>query len=323
MPAPASDARERRVGLACALALIVVWAGFILAGRLSAKQALTAWDATALRHGGSLLFILPLIAIRGLPRLGLRRGVALVGTAGFGFPLLAYCGFAFAPAAHGAVMMPGTLAFQTAALAAVVLREPWTRRRALALAVVAGGIVLLASDTLRDHPGAWRGDLLFLLASLHWAVFTVLLRRWRVPALDATVTVAFWPAVFFLPVWFLALPTNLPAVPWGAIAFQFAWQGGMAVIVAGFLFARAVVALGPGPTTTITAVVPALAALGAWPLLDEPLGAAGLVGVGLVCAGMGLGVAATCPSSPTSSPAGAVPAPLSAAPPVSPPAGTH
>ncbi|WP_376089810.1 EamA family transporter [Roseomonas sp. CCTCC AB2023176] len=188
-------------------------------------------------------------------------------------------------------MMPGTLAFQTAALAALVLREPWTRRRAAALAVVASGIVLLASSTMRNNPGAWRGDLLFLCAAFNWATFTILLRSWRVPALDATIAVAFWPAVFFLPVWVFALPTNLHAVPWGAIAFQFVWQGAVAVIVAGFLFARAVVALGPGPTTTITSVVPALAALGAWPLLEEPLGALGLVGVALVCAGMVMGVA--------------------------------
>lgn len=311
MPDPA---RERRTGLACAFALLIVWAGFILFARLSAKQALTPWDTAALRYAGSLVFILPLIAVRGLPRLGLLRGVVLVATAGLGFPILAYAGFAFAPAAHGAVMMPGTLAFQTAALAAIVLHEPWTRRRALALAVVAGGITLLASDTVRDHPGAWRGDILFLLASFTWATFTVLLRKWRVPALDATIAVAFWPALFFLPLWFLALPSNMHAVPWGAIAFQFAWQGGMAVIVAGFLFARAVVALGPGPTTAITSVVPALAALGAWPLLEEPLGTAGLVGVGLVCVGMVLGVAAT-----RRAPA----ATLSPRPPVPPAAPTH
>lgn len=323
MPVLASAARERRTGLACAFALLIVWAGFILFGRLSAKQALTPWDTAALRYAGSFLFILPLIAFRGLPRIGLFRGMVLVATAGLGFPLLAYAGFAFAPAAHGAVMMPGTLAFQTAALAAIVLREPWTRRRALALAVVAGGILLLAGDTVRDHPGAWRGDILFLLAAFTWATFTVLLRRWRVPALDATIAVAFWPALFFLPLWFFALPSNLHAVPPGVTGFQFVWQGLMAVIVAGFLFARAVVALGPGPTTTITSVVPALAALGAWPLLDEPLGAAGLVGVGLVCAGMVLGVSATRPATaPLSAPPPVLPRPVSP-PSVSPRAGTH
>jgi drug/metabolite transporter (DMT)-like permease len=52
--------------------------------------------------------------------------------------------------------------------------------------------------------------------------------------------------------------------------------------------------------TAITAVVPALAALAAWPLLGEPLGAAGLTGVGLVTAAMLLGVAETRRSGPGS-----------------------
>jgi drug/metabolite transporter (DMT)-like permease len=43
--------------------------------------------------------------------------------------------------------------------------------------------------------------------------------------------------------------------------------------------------------TAITAVVPALTALAAWPLLGEPLGIEGLAGVGLVSAAMLMGVA--------------------------------
>jgi drug/metabolite transporter (DMT)-like permease len=42
--------------------------------------------------------------------------------------------------------------------------------------------------------------------------------------------------------------------------------------------------------TAITAVVPALTALAAWPLLGEPLGAEGLTGVGQVSAAMLMGV---------------------------------
>ncbi len=296
---PTSDP-ERRTGLTCAFALLLVWAGFLLTGRLGTYQALTWGDMAALRYGGSLVVALPIIAMTRFPRVGPWRGAALVATAGFGFPLLAYAGFSFAPASHAGVMMPGMLPFWTAALAAIVLGDAWTRQRMASLAVVALGIALLAADTWRDHPGAWRGDILFLGAGACWAVFTVLIRRWRVPALDATLVVAVWPAVFFLPVWWLTLPSNIAAVPGGVLAFQFAWQGGVAVVLAGFLFARAVAALGPGATTTITSAVPALAALGAWPLLGEPLGTVGLLGVLIVSAGMVLGVAAVGAAGPVS-----------------------
>ena len=53
----------------------------------------------------------------------------------------------------------------------------------------------------------------------------------------------------------------------------------------------AVTLIGPGPTTMIGAVVPALSALAAWPLLGEALPPLGLLAVLLVSGGMVLGVA--------------------------------
>jgi len=282
--------RERRIGFACAFAVLTVWTGFLLTGRLSAAQAFTPWDMAALRFGGSFLGVLPLVAIFGWPRLGWARAAAIVATAAFGFPILAYVAFGFAPAAHGGVLLPGTLPFLTAILGAVFLAEVFGRQRLASLAVVAAGIGLLAVDTFGAHPGAWRGDLLFLGGSLSWAVYILLVRRWQVPALTATMAVALYAAPVYLPIWWLWLPSNLGAVPPGVIGFQAVYQGLFAVLLAGFLFTRAVNALGPALTTSITALVPAMTALTAWPLLGEPLGGAGLAGVGLVSLGMVLAV---------------------------------
>lgn len=288
--APADPARERRIGLICAGLLIVVWAGFHVTARLGTTQDLTPWDMAALRMGGAAVGGLVLLGWFRAPRLPLPRAAALIATAGFGFPLFAYVGFRFAPAAHGAVLMAGVLPFATALLAALLLAERFTWRQAAALLAVGGGAVLLGVDMWGEHPGAWVGDLLFLGAILCWAAYTLLLRLWRVPAMTATLTVALFCAPLYLPLWWLALPSTLERAGWGAILFQTLWQGVAAVIVAGFLFARAVAALGPVATTTITAAVPPVAALAAWPLLGEALGPAGLIGVAMVAAGMGFGL---------------------------------
>lgn len=279
------------MGYACAFAVLFVWTGFLVFARLSQQQAFTPWDVAALRYGGSFLVALPLVAVFGLPRLPLPRFLAVVATAAFGFPLLAYLGFRFAPAAHGGVLMPGTLPFLTAALGAVLLAEAWTRRRALSLAVVAAGILLLAADTFGTHAEAWRGDLLFLAASCCWATYTVLVRRWGIPAMQATLVIALAPAPLYLPLWWWWLPSNLAAVPGGALAFHLVYHGAFATVLAGLLFTRAVGAIGVPRTTAITAFTPALVALSAWPLLGEALGPAGLLGVALVSGGIILGVA--------------------------------
>lgn len=282
---------ERRIGLICAFAVLAVWAGFLLSGRLSARQAFLPWDMAALRYGGSFLAALPLVAVFGWPRLPPLRGLVLVLLAAGGFPLLAYIGFGFAPASHAGVMLPGTLPFLTAGLAAIFLGEVWTATRIVSLAVVAVGIGLLAADTFGANPGAWRGDLLFLGGSLSWAMYTLLIRHWKVSPLTVTLGVALYPAMVFLPLWWFVLPSQMDLVPLRIILFQGLYQGIFAVLVAGFLFTRAVTALGAPLTTSITALVPAMVAIAAWPLLGEPLGVAGLVGVGLVSAGMVLAVA--------------------------------
>jgi len=94
-----------------------------------------------------------------------------------------------------------------------------------------------------------------------------------------------------VPIWLLWLPSRIHTAPIGEVGFQLVYQGVLAVVVAGFLFTRALTALGPMALTAITAVVPALTALAAWPLLGEPLGVEGLMGVGLVSAAMLMGVA--------------------------------
>ncbi len=287
----AGTTRDARVGLACAFGVLVIWAGFIVASRFSATGLLTPWDMAALRYGGAFLAALPIALRHGWPRLPVRRTAGIVATAALGFPLLAFAGFQFAPASHGGVMLPGMLPLQVAVLLWLTTGEPVTPARAAALTLVVGGVALLAWDTFGAHPGAWRGDVLLFSGSSSWAVYTLLVRRWRIPALTATLAIALYAAPVYLPVWLLALPSRIGAAPVSEVAFQLVYQGALAVVLAGFLFTRALAVLGPVVVTAITAVVPALSALAAWPLLGEPLGAEGLAGVGLVTAAMLLGVA--------------------------------
>jgi len=282
--------RERVIGLLCAFGVLAVWTGFQLSSRFSTRQSFTPWDLAALRYMGSFPVGLALVAAFGWPRLAPGKCLALMASAGFGFPLAAYIGYGYAPTAHGAVLLTGALPFVAALLGAVFLAEHFPRRRMMSLAVVALGIGLLAWDTFGGHPGAWRGDLWFAGGCLAWAAFSVMIRRWGVPAVTATTVLALFPPLLYLPVWWFFLPGNLGAATPGAIAYQTIYQGVFAVVVAGFLYTRAVNAIGSATTTTITALVPALTAAIAGPLLGEWLGWSGVLGVALVSAGMALGV---------------------------------
>jgi drug/metabolite transporter (DMT)-like permease len=283
-------ARERRIGWICAILLLAVWASFHLVSRFVVRDTLTSWDVAALRYGGAFLCVLPIVALRGLPRIAPRRLPPVVAFAGFGFPLLAYAGYHLAPAAHGATIMAAGLPAVTALLGVLVGMNRLGGRQALGLGIIVLGSLTLAGLSGGDWGGAWRGDLLFLAAVSSWGVYTLLVQRWRLPALDTTVAIGLAAAPVYLPVWWLFLPSGMSGASWAAILGQAAFQGAAAAVLAGILYTRSVAALGPAITTMIGAAVPGLVSLAAWPLLGEAMSLPALLAILLVSGGMLLGM---------------------------------
>lgn len=254
---------------------------------------MTAWDVAALRFAGAFLTVLPIALWRGWPRIPPRRATAVLAFAGFGFPLCAFAGYQLAPAAHGATVMAAGLPLGTALLGLAFGLGRIGGRRALSLGIVVAGSVLLAVATAGGAwEGAWKGDLLFLGAVFSWSAYTVMVQRWKLPALDSMLAIGLAAAPLYLPVWWFLLPSAIGGAAPGAVLFQTVFQGAFAAVLAGLLYTKAVTLIGPGPTTMVGAVVPALSALAAWPLLGEALPPLGLVAVLLASAGMALGVTA-------------------------------
>ncbi len=303
MPTSPLSRRALWIGAACAVTVLLIWTSFILVARSSATRSLHAFDIAWLRFSFAGLLALPLLAWRwrhfsaGLGanrRQALQRGAALATVAGFGYCALAYSGFFYAPVAHAAVLLPGSLPLWTALLAWLWLGENLSRGRALGLALIACGGLLVGGLSLTrafDGSSTWIGDLLFMAASLTWASYGVLCRRWRIGAVDATLAIALGCLVTAVPVYALGVavgvvPSRLLQAPAAEIAFQAVYQGGLAMMVAGLAYTQVVQTFGPVRTTMLTALVPPLAALLAVPLLGEPLGLAAVGG--LCCVGLGL-----------------------------------
>lgn len=290
-----SEHHSSRAGLVAAFFTICIWTGFILVSRHGGKSVLTGWDVTALRFGvGSLiaLFFLPRVA---LPPYKVILLFSAFG--GIGYSVVVYAGFRMAPAAHAAVLLPGSLPFATAVIAWLWLRHKPSPAQRIALLLVFIGITLTAADTF--YHGArltgmqMIGDLLFLCGSSSWAVFTLLLRRYPMPPLTAAVTTTLGSAILYLPVWWLFLPSTLNQAPLAEIAMQAAYQGVLVVFVAMMLYTFAVRSLGGQTVTLLMAIVPGLSALAAVPVLGEPLSMFTLAGLAAVTMGAVLGARGT------------------------------
>lgn len=280
-----------RTGWIAVAATICIWTGFILVSRAGGKGVLTGWDVAALRFGvGASLavFFLRRVALPPLRVIGL---FSLFG--GIGYAVAVYSAFRMAPAAHAAVLLPGALPFATALIAWLWLKQAPSRPQRIALGLVLAGIVLTAADTLSHGAqltgGQLLGDALFLCGSSAWATFTLLLRRYPMQPLAATVATTLGSAAVYLPLWWLFLPSNLGQAPVGEILMQAGYQGVLVVFVAMLLYTLAVRHLGPQTVALLMAMVPGLAALAAVPLLGEPLSILAVGGLGAVTAGAALG----------------------------------
>jgi drug/metabolite transporter (DMT)-like permease len=304
----------RTVGIAAALITVGIWAAFIVIARASARGSLSPFDIALARITGASLVLLPLgwwlvrrdraqgtaiaSSFFGLSPLALRVTAACGIFGGFAYAVLAYAGFFYAPAAHASVLMPGSLPLWTTLLALAILGTPITPARALGLACIVGGDLLVGgASLLRAFEGGevWKGDLLFVSAAMSWSAYSVLARRYGLDAVRATTAVTVFALFSYLPFYALLLGlgvirSHLLTAPVGEVLFQLLFQGIGSVVISGITFVRMIQYFGPVRSTMITALVPGLSALGAVLFLDEPLQWNLLAGLVLVTLGITFGV---------------------------------
>jgi drug/metabolite transporter (DMT)-like permease len=284
-----NSARALPLGLAFGLAAALAWGAQAVVARSGTVAGYTPLDLAALRYIAAGLVLAPFAwRARGvLAAIGPRRLVVLAIAGGAGNALLFGWGVVHAPASHGGTIAPITAAIMGAALGIPLLREWPTRGRIAAIGVIVAGVLLIGWDGIGGaHPGAWRGDLILVAAGTSWAAFTLLLRRWKVPALAGNAAVCCISAVLLVPPWLALGAGSVPGQPLGMTLLQMVMQGLIASALATTFYARAVELLGGTRTACLTALVPVMAVLLSVAALGEPLGLAKLAGVSVAVGGM-------------------------------------
>lgn len=267
----------------------------------------------------------------GFSPLPLRTTLLVGSVGGLLYPLLAYAGFYFAPAAHASVLMPGSLPLWTALLVVVALGERISTARLFGIGLILLGGLLVGGRSLSlafDGGEVWKGDLLFMSAALCWSSYAVMARYYRLDAVRGTIAITVFAAMAYAPCYLLAvamgwLPSGMGRAPLSEWLFQAIYQGLLSVVVSGITFTTMVRHFGPVRSTMMTSVVPVLSALGAVMFLGEPLGLTLMLGLALVTAGMlfGLRSSVPAPAAPADAAPSQVPGAMSAPPVAAPPVG--
>lgn len=256
----------RVVGTLCGIAAAAFWAAGLVAAKHGVAVGLTPADVAFHRFVWSGVFLVPALWRMGIPDLGgagWTRGLIVLLLAGPLQAIASYTGFTLAPLGHGAVIHPASAALGGLLLATFILKEPLSRARLIGVIAIVCGLVVFAGEAITSiglH--ALAGDSMFATAGLLWAVFTICLRRWRMDGMHAAIIVGALSLFIYAPLHAAIFGFHtMIAAGWLENLIQVAVQGVFAGLLALFLFARAVSALGAGRASTFPTLVPGLTML--------------------------------------------------------------
>jgi drug/metabolite transporter (DMT)-like permease len=274
------------------LLAVLLWAGNVIASRLSAHvigpQAMTFFRLALAVSLMSCFVLVPAWRNRTViwPLIG------KLGILGF----LAMCLFqslsylaAETTTATNMAIFTALIPLLTATLSIFVLGETPTA------GIVCGGILSLAGliylvsagdPGVLIRQGVHLGDLLMLTAAAVYALYSVLVKHWRLPlsSWQSTYLQALCALTIMFPA-FLATPAPLRQINSATLPL-IAYAGGLASVVLPFFWLRGIEHLGPTRCAIFMNLLPLFTALGAIVLLGEPIRAYHLIGGGITLAGV-------------------------------------
>ena len=246
------------LGVLCGAGAAACWALGFVAARHGIDVGMSPLVIALHRFVWPGLALIPVLVANGIGDLngiGWRHGFTLALFGGLPLALLAYIGYLFVPLAHGGIIQPSCAALGGMILARLVLKEPLPPRRLFGAAAIIVGLIVIGAEALRTV-GAHGvgGDLLFVAAGGFFATFGMLVRLWRVPALQAAAVTSVLSLVG-LPVLLFRFD-NLLAAGFRENLLQAIVQGLLTGAAGTYLFARAVVLLGASRAVLFPSLVP-------------------------------------------------------------------
>jgi len=271
---PPTKTRSSTIGILCGAGAAIFWAIGFTTARHGIDVGFSPADITFHRCVWAGVLLLPLFlrgSVGDLNGIGWWRGIALAILSGPGISIISYSGFLLVPLAHAGVIQPSCAALFGILLAAFVLKEPLTASRILGALTIVGGLVVIGGEaltTIGTH--GFLGDLMFVVTGAFFATFGMLLRRWRIDAIPATVVVSVLSLVLIPIQWaFIGFERMVALGVWENL-LQAVTQGILAGPAAIYLFTRSVVLLGASRAAVFPSLVPGFTLL------------AGYLGLGIV-----------------------------------------
>ncbi len=258
-----SRSRSTLLGCIAAFTVTLIWAMWLVVSRTAAKSPLNAYDLAALRYGVSALAALPVVLYyKPWQKMSFKRIAGLSFLLGPVYILCVYFAFDYAPAAHGGIYMNGAMPAVTLLFSWWWLHQKATKIQLIGVLLIFIGAILSAADVSGlSIPGAWRGDILFVIAALFFSGYIIAARAWSITPTQVLLCSSVVNAVIYVPIWYFWLPTGIPETSNAQLLLQVLYQGLIPGLLGLILVAYATRTIGPAAMSAFIAAVPALGVL--------------------------------------------------------------
>ncbi len=270
--------KEKQRGILYLAGACLIWAGWWVINRHGVVGGMLPADIMAIRFSVAGLLLLPVIIKMGLGT-SWQKALVIGFTGGLINSFGAIAGVVYAPASHGATLMPGLAPIFTGLLAWLILNEGVSKLRWIGIVLLLFGAVMMgAQDFLSADGTQWIGHLFFIGASLSWSAYIVCLKLWRINPWRGAAIIAVVSMIIYLPVYSFIFGARALDYPVQDIIVQGAYQGILTSIGAFALFNMAVGIFGAAGSGAANAIIPVLtviiaaAFLGEYPNIYEALG---------------------------------------------------
>ncbi len=277
----------QRKGYLFALGAVFIWTGFIVVSRLGGISQLLPNDVIAIRYVTCSLLLLPVWWFKFRFNILNPKIICTSLIGGIAYASCAFRGFELAPASHAAVLLPGLMPLFITLLSRFIFKDQIKRSSWIGVGVITLGVFALLgqNQSLNTANAVGIGQLWLIFAAFFWALFSVLVKHWKISPWEVTISLALVTAVIYLPIYLIALPSNISLSLWRDVLTQAFYQGFLATIIQMLLYVRAVHIIGPTSMGTMMASVPILASISAIIFLNEPSSIFLATGVVLVSIG--------------------------------------
>lgn len=275
--------RNRKVlGILAALTAVSIYAGNFTISKYGLIEGIFVPDLVAARYLFASVFLLPMLFFTkkrlAITSLGWKRLTVLALLSGAPYMFILFTGLNFSSAAHGVVLNPGFVPVAVNFILVIFFEKKTTFPLIMALTSIIFGLTLVSSLKFLLDIRVIYGDLLLILSGFLWAIFTVLVSRWKVDPLVVAMGVSFISFIY-LPFYFFFNVYRLHNINIELFVIHGFNQGVLNAVIALFLFAYSIRILGASYAALLSPLTPLIGVIMSYLFLDEHLNYAQVLGL--------------------------------------------